>query len=275
MQENTIHLLFTFDQNYIPPFKVLLASLKASNPLEHFHIWHLHSAIQDDLLLELNDYCRNQGFSYTSLPVDRTLFERAPITKQYPQEMYYRLLAPLILPDTLDRILYLDPDILVINPIRPLWETNLSNKVFAAASHSGVFNFMNQVNKVRLNTKHDYFNSGVILMNLNQAKILVKPNAIFRCVEEHASELILPDQDIFNALYGSFTLQLDDAVWNYDVRYYNAYLLRSDGKCDVDWVMSNTAVLHFCGKQKPWKKSTSSRFAILYKHYRNLSECIS
>nr|WP_243005008.1 glycosyltransferase [Hungatella effluvii] len=36
--------------------------------------------------------------------------------------MYYRLLAPHLLPEPLEKILYLDPDILVINPLRSLWE---------------------------------------------------------------------------------------------------------------------------------------------------------
>lgn len=53
MEINTIHLLVSFDKNYIGPFQVLLQSLVASNP----------------------------------------------------QEMYYRLLASLLLPDTLERIL--------------------------------------------------------------------------------------------------------------------------------------------------------------------------
>ena len=51
--------------------------------------------------------------------------------------MYYRLLAAQFLPDHLHRILYLDPDILVINSLRPLWETDLKGNLFAAAAHTG------------------------------------------------------------------------------------------------------------------------------------------
>lgn len=272
VQRDVINLLFTFDQNYISPFKVLVSSLLTSNPDEQFHIWLLYREMQQEYLQELDSYCKRKKLLYTAIPVDSRLFEQAPVMKQYPREMYYRLMAPHILPDSVERILYLDPDILVINPIRPLWETDLSSKVFAAASHSGVFNFGNQVNKARLNTNHDYFNSGVILMDLKQARVLVKPSALFECVDKHADELVLPDQDVFNYLYGSFTLSLDDSVWNYDARYYKAYYIRSEGKCDIDWVMSNTVLLHFCGKQKPWKKYASGRFAILYKHYQSLTD---
>ena len=136
--------------------------------------------------------------------------------------MYYRLLAPLLLPDSLERILYLDPDILVINPVRPLWELELGDNIFAAASHTGLFDVMNDVNRVRLKQDHDYFNSGVMLMDLERARGIVKPQEIFDCVREHQAELVLPDQDVFNFLYGDRTLQVDDAVWNYDCLLYTS-----------------------------------------------------
>lgn len=188
--------------------------------------------------------------------------------------MYYRLLAPHLLLPSLEKILYLDPDILVINPLRPLWETALQGKAFAAASHAGVTDIMNGINRIRLGTEHDYYNSGVMLMDLGKARQIVNPEEIFCCVREHEAELLLPDQDVFNYLYGSQTVQVDDAIWNYDARDYSGYLLVSNGAYDLDWIMQNTAILHFCGKRKPWKPSGPKRFAALYKHYMRLAERI-
>ena len=48
-------------------------------------------------------------------------------------------------------------------------------------------------------------------------------------------------------------------------------LLRSAGIRDLDWVMAHTAVLHFCGKAKPWRRGYLHRFGILYKHYMELT----
>ena len=81
----------------------------------------------------------------------------------------------------------------------------------------------------------------------------------------------MPDQDILNAMYGGRILPLDDIIWNYDARNYNSYRLRSYGKADVDWVMAHTAILHFCGRAKPWKKGYPYRFGVLYQHYAQLS----
>ncbi|MBU6136966.1 glycosyltransferase family 8 protein [Clostridium tertium] len=271
MSSNRIDLLVTFDKNYIPPFQTMLKSLVLNNPRETFHIWLLHSEIPLEMLQEVEEYCAKQGAAMTSINVERSVFKNAPVSKRYPQEMYYRLLAPLILPKSIKKILYLDPDILIINSIRPLWETELGNYIFAAASHVGVTGVINDINRARLRVDHDYYNSGVMLMDLTKARSIVNVEEIFQCVREHKEELLLPDQDIFNYLYGKQTLPLDDAIWNYDARKYSNYLLRSGGNYDMDWITRNTVVLHFCGKSKPWKHSQNNRFAMLYKHYMQIS----
>ena len=83
--------------------------------------------------------------------------------------------------------------------------------------------------------------------------------------------MLLPDQDLLNVLYGEQILPLADAVWNYDARNYNTYRMASSGLCDMDWVMRHTAVLHFCGKAKPWKPGYLYRFGVLYLHYAQIT----
>lgn len=107
---------------------------------------------------------------------------------------------------------YLDPDILVINPLRSLWEIKLQAKVFAAASHAGVTDIMNGINQVRLGTEHDYYNSGVMLMDIEKAREIIRPEDVFKCVREHEAEMVLPDQGVYNYLYVTQTVQVDDAM---------------------------------------------------------------
>jgi len=130
------------------------------------------------------------------------------------------------------------------------------------------------VNKIRLNTYETdgYFNSGVLLMNLRAQRNEIREEDIFRYVSEHKLELILPDQDILNGLYGSRIMPLDDSLYNYDAHRYETYRMISSGEKDVDWVMRNTVILHFCGKNKPWIKPNRSRFGILHKHYAALAD---
>ncbi|HJB34843.1 MAG TPA: glycosyltransferase family 8 protein [Candidatus Blautia merdipullorum] len=266
-----MELLVTVDKNYIPPLQVMLTSLHMNNPGEDVELYLLHSKLQEKELEPLEKQCGRLGYKFFPVKIEDSWFSQAPVTKQYPREMYYRLLAPCFLPQKLHRILYLDPDILVINSLKPLWETDMKGRLFAAAAHTGKTNLANNINQVRLGTTHKYFNSGVLLINLDQGRKEILPEEIFRYAGEHAKELLLPDQDILNAVFGSRTLELDDYLWNYDARNYSTYLLRSGGVCDMDWVMGNTGILHFCGKTKPWQAGYMHRFGILYKHYMQIN----
>lgn len=268
---DSIFLLTTLDQNYLPQLQVLLTSLWVNNPQETFGLALLHSGIPEAALDGVRRQCDAYGYALMPVRVEDGLFQGAPVTRQYPKEMYYRLLAPHLLSVELRRVLYLDPDTLVINPLRPLWETDLQGNLFAAAAHTGKTELASSVNQLRLGTEQDYFNSGVLLMDLEAGRREIVPRQIFRYVEQHRRELILPDQDILNAMYSQRILPLEDVLWNYDARNYSSYLVRSSGRWDMSWVMQHTAILHFCGKEKPWKPKYIHRFGILYQHYAQLT----
>ena len=267
-----LSILVTLNEHYLPQLEVMLTSLHASNPGENVSFWLIHRSLTSEQLARLERRCGLLGFSLFPVTADARLFADAPLTRQYPQEMYYRLLAAQLLPEEMHRVIYLDPDILVINPLRPLWELDLAGNLFAAAAHTGKTELANSVNQVRLGTDHDYFNSGVLLMDLDAGRRWINPEALFDFTRRHARELLFPDQDLLNMLYGSLVLPLDDAVWNYDARNFNNYYLRSGGDCDMDWVFAHTAVLHFCGKAKPWKPGYRRRFGPLYRHYMRLTQ---
>ncbi len=270
--QKELDILVTLDENYMAQLRVLLTSIYLNHPGLSCRIFLLHRHLPGHVLRNLQDTLAHIGYSLYPVEVDGSLFEKAPVTKQYPQEMYYRLLAARFLPDDLDRILYLDPDILVIHSLLPLWETDLDGYLFAAAAHTGKTELANSVNRIRLGTDQDYFNSGVLLINLEACRREIHPEEIFSFVSAHEAELLLPDQDILNALYYDRILPLDDALWNYDARNYSNYLVRSLGEADMDWVMHHTSILHFCGRDKPWKKGYRRRFGILYRHYMHLAD---
>ena len=268
---DAISILSALDEHYLPQLRVLLTSLRLNEPSRSVDLYLLHSTLSEEDLSTVEQQCGAFGYGFYPVRVEDALFQNAPVTRQYPKEMYYRLLASRLLPDTLGRVLYLDPDILIINPLRPLWETELEGCLFGAAAHTGMTELANSVNRVRLSSGSDYYNSGVLLMDLAAGRREIDPEEIFAYVAAHRMELLLPDQDLLNALYGRRILPLDDALWNYDARNYNNYLLRSAGTQDVRWVMEHTAVLHFCGKAKPWKPGYIYRFGVLYQHYAQLT----
>ena len=272
METTRMDLLVTLDEHYLPQLRVMLTSLRLSHPGVQCRVYLLHRSIPEERLAALESGLAGWGYQLVLIRVDEAVFQDAPVTDRYPQEMYYRLLAARFLPEELKRVLYLDPDTLVINSLLPLWELELDGHLFAAAAHTGKTEIANNVNRFRLGTEGDYYNSGVLLMDLERCRNEIHTEELFDYVSNHGDELILPDQDILNALYGGRVLAVDDFIWNYDARNFSNYLVRSMGEADLDWVMAHTAVLHFCGREKPWKKNYRRRFRVLYRHYMNLAD---
>lgn len=266
-----MNILVTLNSNYIKPLKVMLKSLFINNHGENFSIYLMHSSLTDDELKDLKSFIEIDGSQLQVVNIDDGYFKDAPVLLHYTKEMYFRLLAYKFLPRNIERILYLDPDILVINSIKKLYNTNMDEYLYAAAYHDVIP--IKEINKIRLNPYQidRYYNSGVLLMNLELQRQNIDEESIFKFIEKNRHKLIMPDQDIINAMYSKKIKSLDEKLYNYDVRYYRLYKMRSNKVWDMDYVIRNTVILHFCGKKKPWKKDYSGKFHSLYKHYEKLT----
>ena len=188
------------------------------------------------------------------ISVPRELFEDFPETDRYPQEIYYRLAAPLLLPPELDRILYLDADIVVINPLGPLYRSDFEGKLFMACTHTRELLTRANSHRLGLEKPVPYINTGVILMELNGLRQTIDLSAVRQYALEHFDALLLPDQDILTALYGSRVKLLDSQRYNLSDRilaFYNANPLHPHHS--LEWVRQNTVIIHYCGRNKPWK----------------------
>lgn len=166
MEQKTYAVLVTVDRAYIPPLQVMLRSLLRVHPENAFDLYLLHSSLEkadlDAIAAGLPDgRCR-----LLPIQVGGELLADAPVTDRYPKEMYYRIFAARYLPGELDRVLYLDPDLVVINPLHALFQMDLEDYFFAAASH--VHGPMQKLNELRLDMEEPapYINTGVMLLHL-------------------------------------------------------------------------------------------------------------
>jgi len=263
-----INLLVTLNAGYLAPLKVMLYSVHANNPGERIHLWLLHASLTPAEVASVAQLTANFGWQFSNEPVDADFTAGVPLIKRYPKEMYFRLLSGEILPRAVKRVIYLDPDLLVINPLRPLWELDLAGHMLAASAHRGVTKLVDSVNQLRLGTTTSYFNSGVLVIDLDQARAKIRLSDITTAIETYESELILPDQDILNFLYGTDILEIPEEIWNYDTRKYLIYQTRKLTQHDIHWVMANTVILHYCGTPKPWDASSDGKFTGLFLNYQ-------
>ena len=263
-----MNLLVTIDENYIHPLRVMLFSLLSSNPGEQFSVYLAHRGMSD---MHLASVCA--GFDPARLTLhpiqvsDEELIG-APVEKRYPREMYYRLFAARYLPDTLDRILYLDPDLVVLGKVRPLYEVDLEECWFAAASH--VHQVVQRLNELRLNIPSGgaYVNSGVLLMDLAALRAGQSTEEVLSYIHENHFRMILPDQDVLNALYYDRILQLNPLVYNLSEKYliHHNFDLTAQ-PVDLDWIRANTVFVHYCGRNKPWRDGYIGTLGRFYRSF--------
>lgn len=264
-----MNILVTLNSNYIKPLRVMLKSLFLNNNEEKFCIYVMHSSLKEEELNELQGFIEGESHKLEVITITDEYFQDAPVIKHYSKEMYYRLLAFKFLPNDMDRILYLDPDILILNSIHELYHTDLTGYLYAAAYHDRAS--VKELNKLRLKQYEieAYYNSGVLLMNLEELRNEVDEEEIFKFVEENRKKLILPDQDVINGLYSKKIKNVEELRYNFDARFYPYHKIVD--KIDMDFVINETVILHFCGKKKPWLKNYTGKFHSLYKHYEKLA----
>lgn len=263
MTKHKMNLLVTLNEAYFPYLNTLLFSVLYHNPNTYFTVYLLHTSICKEATEETKAILGTSG-ELVMIEAEGHGFDDAPTTDQFPKEMYYRILAAKYLPDTVDRVLYLDPDIIVNGSLSELYEASLGDNYFAAASHNG--KMMRLINGVRLGLKRGspYINSGVLLMNLKLLREKQNLEDVFTYIKKKRSRLCLPDQDVISGLYGDKIVKLDTYVYNMTDRLYRYDRILGKHR-SVEWYREHSVIFHYCGKNKPWKEDYSGVFGVFYK----------
>ena len=119
--------------------------------------------------------------------------------------------------------------------------------------------------RLNLPEQTSYINSGVMMMNL---KLLRNESTqeIIDYINEHKNALLLPDQDVLNALYAGRIIELDPMIYNLGDKYlyFKNVKLPREERFDLEWVRRNTVVVHYYGRNKPWKKHYAGRLGFFY-----------
>ena len=258
------HILVTLDRNYLKVLSVMLYYLSQSDPEGVYTVYVVNNTLTEEDFASLSALLPRTELVNVQVPED--LLQNAPVSDRYPTEMYYRLFAARYLPQQLERILYLDPDLVVLHSLRSLYQIDFDGKLFAAASHieSRTFRELNR-RRLHLSEHAKYLNSGVMMMNLALLR-KESPQTIIDYIQSHKATLLLPDQDVLNALYADRTVPLDPLVYNLGEKYLrlkNLHLPPAE-KLTLDWVRSNTAIVHYYGRNKPWKEHYRGSLGIFY-----------
>lgn len=276
MSREELNLLFSTNRKAIPLLINCLRSIERFPIEDKYHVYILNSDLNNEDF-EIIKGSVSQNIVINSVDVDTKLFIGFPTTTWYPEQIYYRILAAFLLPANLDKILYLDLDVVVINPLDKLYNMEFYGAYYVACSH--VREFMTKVNSIRLGVKKQisYINSGVMLMDLEALRKQQNKKDIVDFVEENKLKLILPDQDIISALYGEKIRLVDTRIYNLSDRVLTMYNVIAPyyEKIDLDWVRENSVIIHYCGRNKPWKERYMGVLDVFYRELQTDSTFVN
>jgi lipopolysaccharide biosynthesis glycosyltransferase len=186
-------------------------------------------------------------------------------TYHVPKITYTRLLIPWLLPDTVSKVLYLDSDLLVLDDLAPLWETDLGGAVVGAVSdfilHTSFVAAGFDPQLKRAEPRHqgvprvrEYFNAGVLLIDLTRWRENRISEKAMEYLKDHPKSPFM-DQDALNFVCENSWKRLEPR-WNFQNHQRKI-------------VESGLGILHFVAKWKPWDARGRSYNARLYDNFRS------
>lgn len=261
-----MNILITLDSNYVKPLCVMLRSLIKAHPEKHIDIYAINKSLTGKDFEFISSKLESDRYVIHDIKIDDRMLESAPVTERYPYEIYYRIFAARFLPAEIDRVLYLDPDTVVLKNLDDLYSINLEGKYFAAASH--VNKPLQKINEIRLQMepKGPYINSGVMVMNIQMLRKHQNFNEVFDYIEKNKNTLFLPDQDIISAVYSDRIVSIDPYIYNMTEKMLRSHKsVKKD--IDLEWIKNNSAIIHYCGRNKPWKNNYIGVLDSFYKQH--------
>ena len=259
-----MNILITINKKYVKQVNILLNSIQYSNTEESFDVYVLHRDLEEKDLEIMNNNLDLKRFEIHLIHIQE--IHKFPVyEKRYPVEIYFRIFASKYLPQGLERILYLDADTIVINPLKELYETDFEGNYYVAATH--VKKVLHKLNEIRLNIKEDepYINTGVLLINLKALRIIPIEKEVKTFIKNNERKLLLPDQDIIVSIFGDKVKLVDSLKYNLGERTVNTYNINHpQNPIGLKWICRNTVIIHYLGRNKPWNKQYRGRLDCFY-----------
>ena len=228
-----MNLVFSSDNNYAQHLGVALCSLFENNKDDHFNIFVIDGGIDEENKRKLAFLEGKYNFKINYVKPDKELFKDVYISGHISEATYYRLSVGELLPHSIDKIIYLDCDIVIVGKIRELWNVSLGDYILAAVTEAGYVDY----SRLGIKTKEDYFNAGVIILDLKKWREQNIGQKCFDFIKNNPDELVIWDQDALNQVLCGSWKKLDT---------------RFNVMTQIKETINYSVIIHFNTWVKPW-----------------------
>ncbi len=241
-----MNILITIDDNYIEPALTMLFSLKLYNDNLIIHV--IYDNLSEKSLDKLKKFVADKKigelklYYFNSENLKLTVIKSKYITKT----CYFRLYAPFIIKDV-DRILYLDPDIVCQAGLEFFYNEDLGDKIIAGCINMlrDDVKFLKKIicDRLKLPYDVDYINSGVLLIDAKKYREFITADEITKFLQDNKNILHFQDQDTINKLFLK-KIKIMDTTYNYQINAEDYW------KISLDKVL-----IHYSENNKPWTET--------------------
>lgn len=252
-----MNIVLITDENYVYPTGTTMASVLNSNPDENFTFYIVTKHLSDEHVAVLESfvapYCSNANLKIITLGDDILTDFPIRLDDHVTSAAYYRVYIQKALPATLDKVLYLDGDILCVDSIQPFYSMDFDG-FSCVVTHDERNDEEENFIRLKYPSANGYFCSGVMLINLDWWR---KNNVMQKCLDFIAAEpeaCLWHDQDALNHVLNG-TVLWADFRYNFMQGYFfdkKAFVMDPKFYADIDRARLNPCLLHFSSAYKPW-----------------------
>lgn len=249
------HIAFGIDKNFARGMGIVIHSIQSHNTEKKIMFHVFTDGIDQSDLEKLKKLTVHQNIIIKMYYIDINVFKNLPTTLAWSYATYYRFIMGKVLYKIVDKVLYIDADILCIGSLAELKNIKMNENIVLAISEDGTFN----VNRLGLQ-QGKYFNAGVLYIDINKWNDAQIAERAIHLLQENPEKYTYLDQDVLNILLDGKTCFIDKK-WNYlyDMRKMNSELPKG------------VIFIHFIG-DKPWQRWSEHHFMVnFYNEYAKKS----
>ncbi|QHI96195.1 DUF4422 domain-containing protein [Aristophania vespae] len=274
-----INIVMSFDDIYAPhAISVINSILAHTQNCDDIDLYIIHgNALSFEKRKEMQAYY-DKKLNLIFKEINNDFADQLPPTGNHlTQSAYYRLFVQEILPRGVDRIIYLDTDLVVCDDIVDLWNIDLQGHVMGGVEDCQGKELRNRLSDQK--NENIYVNSGVLILDLVLAEKRYGQLSYYfaEVFYKHQNRIGYHDQDILNIAFEGDIYNIP-LRWNIPgLSYFFQPRLPKDIIDHPDYetlpemqqsAFNDPAIIHFIGRRKPWKQNCLTPVKELYWHYR-------
>ncbi|MGI6229359.1 MAG: glycosyltransferase family 8 protein [Tractidigestivibacter sp.] len=259
-------IVFACNEYFVPYMSVAIESIIENvSPERHYDIIVLTRDISPTSMITLTEQATKDNVDVGFLDVDAALGDlELPHHGHFRPETYFRLLAPTLLPNV-KKAIYLDSDLVVCKDVSPLFDTDVDGYLLAATRDADTIGQIDGYdatvepylkNELGMDDPHDYFQAGVLLMNLEKFRQTISAPQILHLATEREWRWL--DQDVLNKVVNGRYRRVH-MKWNYLVDWQHmrrTHIVRQapiDVQLEYDEAREERCIVHYAGPDnRPW-----------------------